>query len=163
SMDQTTLSTMLDSGSIHVTVDHMIDSNTNIDIPDYDDSNTYDYDAVNDTLHGIADITTKAEILDFVEAINTATTGDVTNASFDFASIYSMSEADQTTVFESMIARNTLTPDMVDAYKVATGNPTNDFDASYYHDSRDQTDPNTTYLSETGIASALDDLQAAGY
>jgi len=163
SMDQTTLSTMLDSGSIHVTVDKMIDSNTNISIPNYDDANTYTYDAVNDTLHGITDITLKAEILDFIEAINTATTGDVTNASFDFTSIYAMNETDQAIVFASMIARDTLTPDMVTAYRAATSNPTNDFTASYYHDDKDQAAPDTTYLSETGIAQALDDLQAAGY
>jgi len=163
SLNETTLTTILESGSMHVTVDLMIDSNTAMTIPEYDDANSLSYDAVNDLLHGITDITLKTEIIDFIAAVNVLSSGDVTNASFDLAAIDSLNATQQGTIFTSMIARNTLTPDMVSAYKLATTNPSNDFSSTYYHDDKDQSALETTYLSETGIADALTDLQNAGY
>lgn len=154
-MDQATLSTLLESGSIHVTVDHMIDSNAAITIPDYPDASAYDYDAVHDTLHGISEITTKNEILAFVEAVNTLASGDVTDVTFDFSTIYGMNDTQQAIIFNSMIARNTLTPEIESAFDALPGQSP---DANWYHDS-----DTSTYFTLSGMESAVDTLESLGY
>ncbi|QLY39661.1 hypothetical protein HF295_01795 [Hujiaoplasma nucleasis] len=103
---------ILNSGSMHLTIDHMIQSNSEINsgIPDKAKADIY----------GFNDILIKDEITNFILA-SQAFTGegsDVQTVDFDSLDIVSLSqmpEAQRTTILSSMIVRNILTPKVEDA------------------------------------------------
>ena len=97
SMNDTQLDTMLDSGSVHTTIDNMMRGNTNInsEIPAL-----AEYDAAY-----------KLAILTKVE-IKVVGAGNFTSVSFDVALLAGLSPTDQAIVADSMIVRNILTPSL---------------------------------------------------
>ena len=103
-MNETNRNTFLASGSIHVTTDNLLKGNTNIggSIPALAKEDAYD----------IIGITTKAEIINFIVAVNTIGATDFTEANFTVASIAALDPADQDAILTSMIVRNKITPDL---------------------------------------------------
>ncbi len=105
SMDDTKLTTMLASGSIHTTIDNMMRGNSNInsEIPELAEID----------LAYKTDLVTKEEIKAFIKATQTITTGSFTTVAFDLAAIASLTPSEQDTVASSMIVRNIITPELV--------------------------------------------------
>ena len=139
------LDTVLSSGSAHVTIDHMIESNNEIDVPQRAEMDP-------DPAYG-TDIITVAEIKAFVAAAKAvADPGeDITNITFDLNTIQNMDQSDQDTIGASMIARNTLTPEIENAYLLAVGTT---IPNTYYHE-----DDTSTFLDEVGFHQALQDIE----
>jgi hypothetical protein len=134
------LDIILTSGSMHVTIDHMIWGNTNVNakIPDYEEDL-----ALNDGVYGMNNIIIKAEIKAFIIAAQQFAGADLTSVSFDIAGVTGLSEAQRDLVLDSMIVRNILT-DEIEATPFYTPNPSN------YEQS------NTSYfLTEAGIKAIL--------
>ncbi len=144
-MTSAELDTILLSGSAHVTIDHMIESNSEIDVPQRAEIDP-------DPAYG-TDIITVEEIKAFVAAANTvADPGeDITNIGFDLNAIQNMDQSDQDTIGASMIARNTLTPDIETVYLGAVGTT---IPNTYYHE-----DDTNTFLDEAGFHEALQDIE----
>lgn len=99
------LDILLDSGSIHTTIDNMIRGNTNINaqIPELAKTDTVYKD----------DLVTKTEIKAFIKAIQTAFLGSsFTNVSFNLGAIIGLTPGEREVVADSMIIRNIITPDL---------------------------------------------------
>ncbi len=96
------LNTILESGSLHATIDDMLQSNNQLVIPDF---------IVTD-LYGFNDVIVKSGIVNFIEATQALGETDITTASLDFTTIAGLSDSDQTTILESAIVRATITPDV---------------------------------------------------
>ena len=107
---------VLESDSLYLTVDNMIKANAAIsdDIPDL---------AIEGTYLGVADVTSKPEIKDFIKAADViAGDGeDFTNIAFTLSDIAAMSTAERDTVLNSMIVRNILTDEIEAAIETDTG------------------------------------------
>lgn len=103
------LTTMLLSGSIHVTFDNMLDSNPNINVPEL---------AETDLLFAVNNLTLANEIKYFILAAGTLGGSDFTNVDFDYTAIMALSDTEQQTILTSMIVRNILTPDLETAVGV---------------------------------------------
>jgi uncharacterized ubiquitin-like protein YukD len=122
SLGDAELDVILESGSMHVTIDNMIWGNSNINtlIPDYAEGL-----ALTDLLYNMTDIIIKAEIKAFIKAANTASnTSDITNISFDVAAIQGMTPEQRDIVLDSMIVRNILTAE-IEATPFYVANPSN--------------------------------------
>lgn len=107
SMTPAEIDTILISGSLHVTINHMIWGNANINtlIPDFTEGL-----ALTDLLYDMANIIIKTEVKDFIIAAQTAsTTSDITNISFDYTTISAMTPEERDVVLNSMIVRNIIT------------------------------------------------------
>ena len=125
SLTEGQLNTMLDSGSIHVTFDNMLDSNPNISVPEL---------AETDALYLVNNLTIDTEITKFILAAKTVGGTDFTTVDFDYTTILALSETDQQTILSSMIVRNMLTPDLETAVaaKNIFGPPTFTLNAEDY-------------------------------
>lgn len=119
------LTTMLLSGSIHVTFDNMLDSNANIAVPEL---------AETDTLYSINNLTFASEIKNFILAANKIGGADFTTVNFNYLTIMALGDTDQVVILTSMIARNMLTPDLETAVamKNLVGPPVYTLDAEDY-------------------------------
>jgi len=95
------IATLLESGSIHVTVYNMLLANATVDIPDL---------AKETILYGIVGITKDFAIVNFIAAVRIIGAASFTSASFTIAAFDGLTEDDRDTVLLSMIVRNTLTP-----------------------------------------------------
>lgn len=105
-LDKTQLGNILDSGSLHITFDYMLSNNANIDIPKEAlvGGNTLG------VIYGVANVVTKDELIDFIYGA-TLISGDI-EGSLDFLALTTMPKADRDVVVESMIIRNTITPNL---------------------------------------------------
>ncbi|MDA3932537.1 MAG: hypothetical protein PF513_07355 [Tenericutes bacterium] len=101
-LSSTQLNTILNSGSLHVTIDNMLQANATLTIPTF----------VLVDLYNIVGLIEKTEIVNFIASINALGETDVTNASFDFATIAGLTPTEQNIVLESAIVRATITPDV---------------------------------------------------
>ena len=141
---------ILESGSLHVTIDNMIKSNAAIDVPDLA--------TIPGTFNELEDVTTAIEIERFIIAADIVTaqtgSGDFTNVDFDLEAINNLSESEQETVIESMIVRNVLT-DQIETFienEVPLVEPEDYFDETDYEE-----DDRDTFLREQPILDFLDE------
>ncbi len=146
-MSSTDLDTMLESGSMHVTIDNMLKNNNNInsDIPDYAEGL-----ALTDLLYNMSNVIVKAEVKAFIIATQQFAGADLSSVSFDVAAITSLTPAERDIVLDSMIVRNILTDELETMM-------TNDdpFDL-YWPANSDYEQNNPAYfLTEAGINAVL--------
>jgi hypothetical protein len=113
------LDTLLNSGSIHITTDHMIKGNTNVEVPDLALA----------TIYQIPDITIKTEIIAFIRASNILSSTDFTTTSFNATTISSLDETDRDRVLASMIVRNSITDEFE---TIVNNDPSYSIDQNYY-------------------------------
>ncbi|MFA7560840.1 MAG: hypothetical protein WCY80_01910, partial [Candidatus Izemoplasmatales bacterium] len=136
---------VLASGSMHVTINHMIWGNGNVNtlIPDEREGL-----ALTDLLYNMNNIIIKDEVLAFIIAVKTTSSGSsITNVSFNYTTIASLSEPDRKTVLESLIVQNIMTDQLSVLWNA---DPFYEPAASDYHDS------NTSYfLTDDGIRSVM--------
>jgi len=144
------IDTILESGSLHVTIDNMIKSNAAIDVPDLA--------TIPGAFNELEDVTTAIEIERFIIAADIVTaqtgSGDFTNVDFDLEAINNLSESEQETVIESMIVRNVLT-DQIETFienEVPLVEPEDYFDETDYEE-----DDRDTFLREQPILDFLDE------
>ena len=104
------------SGSIHVTLDHMLRQNSYITVPDMA---TCDYNGA-PTVYNMSGVTTKEEITYFITGMTTMGISDFTDSDISFDTIKNLSPGQQSTVLDSMIIRNKITPDVETACLVAS-------------------------------------------
>ena len=106
-LDSEDRNTFLESGSMHITTDNMIQGNTYIStsIPVLAKSTAYD----------ILNVTTKQEIIDFILAANAMTSSDFTSVNFSFSAILALTPSEQNIILNSMIVRNQISADVVTA------------------------------------------------
>jgi hypothetical protein len=97
---------LLESGTMHTTIDYMLRGNALLDIPTLAETIAY----------GIT-LTTSTELNDFIGAIGVLGEADFTSAGLDLSAIIGLSTSDQDTVATSMIVRNTL---HTEVYNTAT-------------------------------------------
>ncbi|MDP2425624.1 MAG: hypothetical protein Q8M70_04655, partial [bacterium] len=145
SMTDQELDTMLASGSMHTTIDYMINDNPNVSIPNKAKQDQYD----------ITGITLKAEVKAFIKAANTFGATDFSTASFDLNAILLLDAGQRGVVLDSMIVRNIVTPDIQTA--VSTKNALNLPLGPFYtipNTDYEDSDP-LTFLTKQGILDAL--------
>ena len=155
-LNDATLTTMLLSGSMHVTLDNMLKGNSNVNSPEKayisEDSSTVTY--------GITGLLKGNEIKYFILAAKAIGGSDFTSVDFDYNSLLSMDASDRETVVISMIVRNMLTSDLATA--VAAKNAVNFPGGPFYNlDAEDYEDDNVTlfltYLDTLEILKFLND------
>ncbi len=158
-MTDANLTTMLLSGSMHVTMDNMLKGNPNILVPDKA------YVGGNQTtpIYDINGVITANEIKYFILAASTVGGGDFTNVDFDYSLINGLSPENQTIVLTSMIVRNMITPDLVAAVNTYNAIPAmfggpdpvqySPIPNNFYED-----EDNTTFLTSAGILTLIDYL-----
>jgi hypothetical protein len=142
SLNETKLNIIMDSGTMHLTIESFIQGNNLISIPAL---------AIDD-LFGTIDILIRDEVIDFILATQIiANPGDdITNISFNFTAISSLSINDRNIVLESMIVRNVITPDVESAVAI---------DPFYSLDASDYMENNTSYfLTKQGIIDYINHL-----
>jgi hypothetical protein len=147
-MTQTDLETLVDSGSIHISIDNMLRDNGSIDIPDkaiVDTGTAPVADYYNITA---IDVTQSEEVVYFILAANQLVTGgsDFTNVTFDFTAIQNLSSAEQDIVLTSMIVRDTITETI---YDTAEPNPLYTLEASDFEDNNK--DRIASFMTKQGI------------
>ena len=113
-LSEAQLNTMLESGSIHITIDNMLKGNPFIQ------SNTPDL-AVLGTLHAVDDVIEDFEIVAFILATQQIADSDFTDVSFDFNAVLNLTPAERSIVLDSMIVRNAVTPDIETLVSVDPG------------------------------------------
>jgi len=146
-LDETQLNTILDSGTMHLSIEDIIQGNGNIasDIPNK---------ALAD-LFALTDILIRDEVINFILA-SKAFAGegsDITSVDFStlsIASLQTMPESQRNTILASMIVRNILTPDIEQAASIDPGFT---LQASDYEDNL-----TSTFLTSAGIIRYLDYL-----
>lgn len=158
-MTDANLTTMLLSGSMHVTMDNMLKGNPNILVPDkaYVGGNQIT------PIYDINSVITANEIKYFILAASTIGGSDFTNVDFDYSLINGLSPENQTVVLTSMIVRNMITPDLVSAVNAYNAVPAmlggpdpvqySPIPNSFYED-----DDNSTFLTASGILTLVDYL-----
>ncbi|MFP4478789.1 MAG: hypothetical protein ACLFPM_05105 [Candidatus Izemoplasmatales bacterium] len=104
-LTSTQLNTILNSGSLHVTIDNMLQANASLTIPTF----------VLVDLYNIVGLIEKTEIVDFIAAVNILGETDITNATLDFNAIANLTTSEQDAVLDSAIVRATITPDVESA------------------------------------------------
>ena len=147
SMTTFELNEMLESGSMHTTIDKILRGNANIssEIPPQAEIDAYN----------VNDLVSKAEIVVFIGAVKAL--GGTDFATFSFT-LSSLSPANQDTALESMILRNALTDDIETA--VALKNLT--FNPDYVIGNGDYMENNpATFLTKAGALAALDFINNA--
>ncbi len=103
SMNDSELNTMLASGSIHVTIDNMLKGNNTI--------NTKIPDLARDDYYDMTGITKVQEIIAFIKASDVFVS-DFTNVTFNMSAVVNLSPAERGIVLDSMIVRNSITPEI---------------------------------------------------
>ena len=134
-LNETKLEIIMDSGTMHLTIESFIQSNNLITIPGL---------AIDD-LFGTTDILIRDEVIAFILATQViANPGeDITSISFDFNAISSLTPTERNLVLESMIVRNEITPDIETAVSI---------DPFYTLDASDYMESNTSlFLTKQGI------------
>jgi len=159
-MDDAKLSTMLLSGSMHVTMDNMLKGNPNIAVP----NKAYYGGNLTTPLYDINGLIQANEIKYFILAAKEIGS-DFTNVDFSYSAIESLDAGQQTIVLTSMIVRNMITPDLVtavDAYNdipAFLGGPDpvlyDPIPDSFYEDN-----DNSTFLTSSAILTLIDYLPA---
>jgi hypothetical protein len=144
-MTDSDLATLLASGSMHTTIDHMLKNNSNI--------NTMIPDLAKETIYGLTDITTKIEIRAFIEATNILAEGDFTTSSFSYTAIAALSESDRNTVLDSMIIRNIIT-DQLEAL-MASDDDAPTFDLYLPSNAEYMNSDPLTFLTKVGVNNVL--------
>ncbi|MDA3932538.1 MAG: hypothetical protein PF513_07360 [Tenericutes bacterium] len=96
------LTTILNSGSLHATIDGMLQDNSALIKPDF----------ILSDLYGFTDVVQKAAIINFIEAAQELGETDISSASLNFATIATLTASEQATILESAIVRATITPDV---------------------------------------------------
>ena len=144
-MTDSDLATLLASGSMHTTIDHMLKNNSNI--------NTMIPDLAKETIYGLTDITTKIEIRAFIEATNILAEGDFTTSSFSYTAIAALSESDRNTVLDSMIIRNIIT-DQLEAL-MASDDDAPTFDLYLPSNAEYMNSDSLTFLTKVGVNNVL--------
>ena len=134
------LTVMLNSGSVHVTIDNMLKANANINtaIPEL---------AQTDALFGINNLTLAEEIVHFILAAGAGGT-EFTSVDFDLNVVAGLDSTERDIVLDSMIVRNLITPELETA--VFIFNPMYVIPNSYYMESN-----NTLFFTEAGINALL--------
>lgn len=134
---------ILNSGSMHVTFDNIIDSNDDLVVPDL----------ATDDLYGINNIIIKTEMINLIEAVDAfSTSADIASVSFDFNTIANLSQTDQNTILDSMVVRNIITPDIEDT---VDDNPFYTLEASDYENNN-----MSLFLNKQGIIDYIDYLDS---
>jgi hypothetical protein len=132
---------IMNSGSLHVSIDNIIDSNAQLEVPLL----------AEDTLYGLSNITVKSEIIALIDAVDAfSTSADVSDVTFDFNTIAGLTTTEQNTILESMIVRNIITDDVESAVGI---------DPFYSLDSSDYMSNNTSlFLTKQGVLDYIDHL-----
>ena len=144
SMNAATLDEMLQSGSIHITIDNLAKGNSaitdNIPILALDD------------LYGVDDVIIAEEIRNFILAANElgeSSGSDFSDISISLAGVESLDTSSQSIVLNSMIVLNIITPDL----ETICSNPFN----PYVLDSTDYEDNNTAnFLLKATVLDIID-------
>ncbi|MFA5006864.1 MAG: hypothetical protein WC509_05325 [Candidatus Izemoplasmatales bacterium] len=105
SLSYATQMDIYESGSLHVTVHNMLLGNPTVDVPD----------KAKETLYGIVGLTKAAEVAYFIVGVNQLVGVNFTNASFDLTSFVTMDANKRDIMFDSMIIRNIVTPQVEQA------------------------------------------------
>lgn len=107
------ITTLLESASMHLTIDNMLKNNANIApyLPDL---------AIAGTLYNVTDVISASEIEDFIVAADTIG-ADFTDADFSLASVQNLAPEGRETVADSMIVRNKLTIEIENQIESDTG------------------------------------------
>lgn len=139
-MSEANLNTLLDSGSMHITINNMLKGNPNIsgDIPAL----------AQDTFYNVANVIKDTEIVNFILATQVFG-GDFTNVNFNFTAIKNLSAGNRQTALGSMIVRNKITPDVELAVAVKDAFYT--IPNNYY----ELNDPNQ-FLTAQGVQNLID-------
>lgn len=95
---------ILQSSSLHYTVQHMINDNQWLVVPEYAKD---EYDNLS------TKTITVEETKDFIIAVQTLANGDITNVTFDYTTIRHMNNQDQDVVLTSIIVRATVSEPMI--------------------------------------------------
>ncbi len=103
-LNSTQLDSILDSASFHVTIDNMLKSNTFI--------NTYIPNLAQEENFGVSDLTTRTELVAFITAVNTLGATDFETFDVNITAIAGLDTEQRGTVFDSMIIRTKITPDL---------------------------------------------------
>ncbi len=141
-LTETQVDTLLDSDSMHVTIDNMLRANAYIttSIPNL----------VEDSLTYTITITVKSEIKAFILATQAIGTGNISDISFSASDFTSMDANQQGIILDSMIIRCKITPEL----EIAAGiHPTFSFNALDYEDGSVP-----TCLKKAAALAALDEL-----
>ncbi|MCF7924088.1 MAG: CvpA family protein [Candidatus Izimaplasma sp.] len=134
---------ILNSGSMHVTFDNIIDSNDDLVVPDL----------ATDILYGINDIIIETELINLIEAVDAfSTSADIADVTFDFNTITTLSPNDQNIILDSMVVRNIITPDIETAVGI---------DPMYTLDSSDYVEGNISlFLTKQGVIDYINYLNS---
>jgi hypothetical protein len=132
---------IMNSGSLHVSIDNIIDSNSQLEVPLL----------AEDALYGFSNITLKAEIIALIEAVDAfSSSADVSDVTFDFNTIAGLTTTEQNTILDSMIVRNIITDDVETAVGI---------DPFYTLDASDYMSNNTSlFLTKQGVLDYIDHL-----
>jgi len=127
------MNTILNSASFHITIDNMLRVNVDInsDIPALAEL----------AANNVDPLTIKSELVAFVIAVNTIGAADFTNTNIQLSDFSSLDATQRSTVLNSMIIRNKLTPDLevlVDADPFYSFDPIADY----------ENDPVTPFLTK---------------
>ncbi len=143
-MSEANLTTLFDSGSMHMTVNNMLKGNANIaaDIPAL----------AQDTFYNVANVIKDTELVDFILATQVFG-GDFTNVNFNFTTISTMSVGDRQTALGSMIVRNKITPDVETA--VLLKDPFYTIPNTYY-----ELNDSNQFLTAQGVQDLIDFINA---
>jgi len=114
SFDYAEMMDILESASLHVTLHNMLQLNFSADIP------TKAKEAAE--MYGVTGLTKDTEIAYFIVAINAMGEADFTNADIDLVTIAGLSPETRSVIFDSMIIRNIVTPQVVAAAAIWNAN-----------------------------------------
>ena len=140
-MNETELNDFLNSGSIHTTIDKMLKGNANISgsIPSQALFTMYPASA-----YPIAGMITKAELVNFIRAVQVLGGDNFTTFNVDYASISGKTTAEHAIILNSMIIRNIITNDI----ETAVGVKNFTVEPDFILDAEDYMDNNiTTFLT----------------
>ena len=141
---------LLESGSIHITLDDMLQANDDVEenIPDYGAGATALKDEYNET-----DILFKDEIVAFINAADILGGGaaDFTNVTLDYNTILNLDETEREIVLESMIVREFMTEPLEGAYFNETGSAIDDV---HY-----MNEDSATFLTKDGALHAIETVE----
>lgn len=143
------LDTILLSGSMHLTIEDIIQGNGALSIPDVADGYAYS------DLFALTDILVAGEVKAFILGasafINSTGSGaSISNVTFNFADMQSVDVTTRSTMLNSMIVRNMITPDI----EMVASNPLDPY--TFVNSDYELNDPNT-FLTKAAIQTFLGD------
>jgi hypothetical protein len=118
----------------------MLDGNPALSIPDLAEEDVYN----------MTNITTKAELINFIKATQQLGAGDITNVTFSVAIVQTLDANQRDIAFDSMIVRNMLTTEL-EALMLAD----DPFDLYWPANSSYMNSDPATFLTEAGINEVL--------